>query len=202
MPIPASPSDKSGGYILFEFTNGSQLHKHKVHVDPFDASTGLYTSPGGAELSPHDTAAAYLQAIKALYNTSWSLFAQEVWRRSGTPSVFTIDGHSLPAGISGIGTPGAGQPEYVPFQLTLIMSTSIPNEKLRLIYLGQDQVGIGSTAFSSTGSGGAVAELDTITAYLLSTACMVRAHNGDKPRGAARITRCLNHRLRRKAGST
>lgn len=202
MPIPTPPPDASGGYMLFEFTDGTRSHKHKVHVAPFSTSTGLYTSPGGSETSPTDTAGAYLDHVKNMYNSNWSLIEQELWQRTGTPSIFTIMGFTLASGRTGAGTPQPNQDDYAPRQITAITATAVPNEKLKLIYLSVDQLGLGATPVVTSGPATGGTAFDALAAYLISTNCMIRAHNGQKPVGATRYVRCLNHRLRRKYGDT
>lgn len=202
MTIPSQPPDASGGYIECIFSDGSHTHKHKFHVGEFADGTGVYVHPTASETTVADTVGRYLNHVKNFYNNTWTLNPEIVWRRSGTPSVFTIQGFGVGGAVTGAGTPDSDVAGHVAVQLTATSDTATPQQKLRLILLGFDQLGLYRPPKVTSGPLTGGDAMDALAAYLIGSDCNVVAHNGQHGRTAVRYVRTFNHRLRRKFGQT
>lgn len=202
MTIPSQPTDASGGYVECVFSNGTNTHKHKFHIAEFADGTGVYTHATSSETTVADTVARYLSHVKNFYNSNWSLNPEIVWRRSGTPSIFTIQGFGVGGLVLGAGSVLGSQQLYVANQMTATSDTGTPNQKVRLIYLGFDQLGVYNAPTVTSGPLTGGSAMDALAAYLTGGDCNVVGHNGQHARTAVRFVRTFNHRLRRKYGQT
>lgn len=201
MTIPARPLDFSGGYIEYEFSDGTHSHHHRHHIQEFNETTGAYVTPLGTEVHVWDTATAYLAKVRDLYSSAWTLLT-----RFYVHHLVAGDTFDVPIGLTTLpSATGAGAPVsdpagiYVARQATFSMGLPTRTDRFKLIWLGFDQIGPQGAAYN-THAGSAIAALDAMRDYLTGANSMIVAHNGERPIGQARVTWCQNKKLRRRAG--
>lgn len=184
------PLDTSGGFIVFQYTNGSHTHRMRVHVAPFNKATRLYLSAHGTENGLDDTSVNFIDVVKPFYTAAWSFSVLSEWHwNSGVLEPV------LPPTVLGseVGTSG-GSEAISPDLEKIINGRSSSGGRYRFTMIeaaGLTLVGPSTISSSSSGATGA------FMAYVSGANTGVVAHDGGAIVDYARQTVGENRRLRR-----
>jgi hypothetical protein len=200
MPIPTPPADKSGGYIIGQYSNGTDTHKYRFHVRTFDPATGNYPSPWGAEATIQQTWTAFTTKFLPFYSNAWTFVMKAVYQISSGDPV-EVYGLPAPAALVGTGTNNPTAGEGRAFQLNYNF-TSNGGGRMRVVMLGRADLLANFATGTVTPTTGGNASDQALVAYLSGVSggnatTGVCAHDGHLVLPAAHTTWTVNRRLRR-----
>lgn len=215
MAIPQAPVDNSGGFMLVQYSNGTDVHRMRLHVLPFSRSEFVISgtpetygaddghhsyaysphTPAGAEMGINDTFAAICNLLKPYYTNAWTFTLAALYQNVGnvlgevfpTPTPTAVTGTSVSALLT---TQSRAMERMFNFKTAL-------GGKARLALLGPYGYGTDSPT-TVTGSSGGSASDQALVAYLSGNNTAIVGHDGQKLSNSARVTSTLNKRLRRK----
>jgi hypothetical protein len=215
---PQAPQDESGGYMLIQYTNGTDRHMHRVHVLPFSTTAFIvgggtpsvsvddgnhdyaYTPdrPAGQEAGITDTFAAYVGKLRGFYNSTWTFSLASLYQRGidhVLREVFPLPNATPIVGNSPNG-PAVGQARA----LELIYNMKTANGgRAKIILIGNQALGLDVPTRISATTGGAPTE-QQLVAYVSSGATGIVGHDNQKIQPSANRTSVFNRRLRRHYG--
>jgi hypothetical protein len=96
------PLDLSGGYFVAEYRFGNQVHRQRMHVAPYNATTFNYTVPYTTEISVQDTIVNWFTQWQAFYTSSWTMNLLSLWHAAS--GVFSPITPPAVSGVSGTNT--------------------------------------------------------------------------------------------------
>lgn len=214
--IPTPPADLSGGFMIIQADNGTDRHKHRIHVLAFDTASFVvggvagvgddgnhnyaYTGsrPAGSELGINDTFAAYTALIKPLYNAVWTLSLVALYQmQAGEP----VEIWPTPTPASVVGTSPDGPPTGPERAVEVIynMRTNA-GRKGKVIAIGGSASFILYAPVIVTPTTGGSANDRALMAYLSGANTAIVGHDNQKFQGRAHQTWTVNRRLRRHYG--
>lgn len=215
---PQAPPDNSGGFMVISGTNGTDTHRHRIHVLPFNTNKFIvgggtpsvdtddgnhdyaYTPdrPAGQEAGITDTFAAYVAAYAWFYPSTWTFTLSALYQRQNDGTVKEVFPLPTPTAIHGAASNAGPVGMQRCLEYVLNFRTSAGN-KARIVLIGQ-------TAFANDVPAiivphtPTIAPDDGIVKYVSSGATAVVAHDGQKFAPSAHRTTCYNRRLRRHYG--
>lgn len=204
-PIPTPPADLSGGYMVLQYTNGTDTHKMKVHTIPFGSTpsgaNNTYTYSGAGGLPAHtetDTNATFA-ALGALwapyYNNAWTLTVAAIYViASGVPTQLPI----IPSPAAVTGTNSTATTGIARAAEKIFNFRTTGGNRARFILVGSAAEVIGVPIQTVANSGGNADQ--QLVAYLTGNATAITAHDGTKMLSPAKQTLPYNRRLRRHYG--
>ena len=197
LTIPTPPPDNSGGFLILQYTNGTRLHKMRVHLIPFIPGGGAsvpYVTPPGTEHSINDTFFALASLMAPYFTSAWSISGAALYQMvSGVPTeVFPVPTSGAVVGTAA-GSDATGE---VPAGEMIFNFKSTLGNRAKLIIIGSSQWAANAPAIVTTTTGGAARD-QAMVAYLTGVNTAIVAHDGSKFTGNAHLTYPLNKRLRK-----
>jgi hypothetical protein len=197
VPIPAPPLDKAGGYIIVKYTNGTRVHKLRVHVLAFnDNPTGTYVvPPAGGEASVNATFTALAGFLADFMNVAWTMSLDSYWHVDAVTGAATETFVPVaPAPVNGTSATAATIYEF--YECMAMRTTA--GHAFRLYIFQRAGGGIGGVqVFNANPAGN---DYQKLCAYLIAATTAILGHDGAKPAGSLRVVSGVNRKLRRKAG--
>ncbi len=195
--IPTPPADLSGGFLILQYTNGTRLHKMRVHLAPFNPGGGTtvpYVTPTTGEHSINDTFFALATLLAPYFPNTWSISGAALYQMvSGSPvEVFPVPTSGAVVGTSA-GAEASGEAPAA--EMIFNFKTELGN-RARLVIIGSNAWAPNSPAIITTSSGG-TAHDQALVAYLTGTNTEIVGHDGTKFSGNAHLTYPFNRRLRK-----
>lgn len=216
MAVPVAPPDASGGYMVIQYTDGTDTHRMRVHVLPFSTTefsvSGALTStddgnhnyaytgsrPAGSELGINDTFAGFMGVLKAEFSTVWTFSLLSLYQNvAGTlTEVFPVPTPTPVAGTNAAGAP-TGQQRAMESVYTFRTSGG---HHARIICIGQHaSMGLYVPATVSPTSGSNAAD-QALVGYLTGANTGIVGHDNMKLQSPCHLTFAANRRLRRHYG--
>lgn len=198
--IPSPPVDNAGGFFTYQYSNNTDTHKGRLHVRPFDPTTGNYTTvvPSG-ETNIQGTFSAFAAVLGALYPTSWVFNMKAVYQMAGTKAT-QVFGLTLPAAVTATGT-GTYTTTLERATQETYNFTSNRGARCKVILLGRPQAleQNGPIVVTPTYGG---APLQAIVTFMSGASGATPTHGAVARDGSlclpsAKLTITINRRLRR-----
>lgn len=200
--IPTPPPDASGGYLIMEYTQGTDTHRMRLHVAPFNfpAATQFNYNPvvgAGVEVNVTDTFDAFGAVFKAWIKTTDSLNLLSVFQIVGGVPVERF-GFAQPPPIAGTDVAALpvnqGRAGYVSFNFK-----SVLGGRAKVVIIGGANAGAvaENPKLSFAGAGGITG---AIISYLVSTNSAARCHDGNKFAAVGDVSYGISEKLRRRYG--
>ena len=201
--IPTPPPDASGGFLLISYTMGSDTHRMRLHVAPFNYATGTRwnynpTVGGGTEVTPFDTFNAFAAQLKNWIKTTDAIHLQSLYQiDSGVP--VERFGWTQPNDVAGVDT-GAIPTDAKRAAFYSFNFKSVNGGRAKVVIIGGAVAGAAPThAVDRFSTLGASSSLNLVN-YLASAACGAVCHDGAKFSNTGDISYGINRKLRRKYG--
>jgi len=192
--IPTPPPDLSGGYLICSYTNGVRTHRTRIHVLPFSASTGAYTTPPSGEANISNTFASFAANFMKNYTNSWTMTLLSVFQNQ-SGSIVEVFPNIAPAGV--VGTSASANSTLAEGYTSLNMHTT-GGHRARWYTIENAGWASGPAATIPAGTG---SPLQYLVAYLTGGSTGVVGHDGTPCFGNGHATSGVNKKLRRKAGN-
>lgn len=199
MSIPAPPGDNSGGYLIGQYTNGTDTHRYRLHVRAFD-STGLYATPGAGTPTTVQADWTGLSTIMAtFYNTSWTFTMVSLFQNNGDGTFTEVFGWTPPTPIVGSGATATGTDQTRATFLILNFKDGHGGKgRLTLIAYGGAVASTAPVIVAGASSGTGSQKLVDYLSNPVKT--NIVSHAGHQYQSPARGTFGVNRRLRRHYG--
>lgn len=183
------PADLSGGFIVFEMTNGIYQHRQRIHVAPFDASSLDYASAHGSTTNISDDLSLWATQWERFYNSAWTLTVLSLWQIVSGVRTQVLP----PPTLSQPGTASSVAPTSVAGEW-IFNFKSIGGHRGRIAMITADGWTLGGPQTFVGGSGN---KFEDVVAALSGTDTGFVCHDGTKFTNYARVTSVENRRLRR-----
>lgn len=207
MPLtPLGRADKSGGFMIVQYANGTYTHRMRVHFDKVNPAdpTMTYQTASGSETTVFQTWTNLVNLLKPYHDSSWSYSLLSIYQNTGADpnttgyNIFTEQfGWNAPTPIAGTATTATSAvnaPLFAAFNFH-----TAAGGRARIMIIGMGGAGYGvpySVAASGTPSG----PDQSLVSYLVGTNTAVRGHDGARFTGGAHVTTGVHKRLRRHYG--
>lgn len=198
--IPSPPLDNSGGYMVLKYTNGTDVHRMRVHVRPF-GSDGTFTAPsasGNATVMAEFT--AYANMLKAFFHTSWTFSLDAIYQRNADNTFTELFGWASPATVAGTNTNALASDQIRALMAQFNFRDGFGG-RARIVLIGQTAITNVGQAAGIVGGNPAGDMFAKLVDYLsTATKTNIVSHNGHVLQNNPHITYAVNRRLRRHYG--
>jgi hypothetical protein len=207
--IPTPPLDKSGGFLLISYGNGTYSHTMRAHVQAFNtpASSGasgpdpahgyVYnTPPTGAqgEVGTSDTFTALCNVLAPFMGGDYVFSLNGVYQNLNN-AITPVFPTPTPAAVHGTNSGGNPTPEFPAGEWMYNFRTSGGN-RARIVLIGAVSWAAQQPQVVSATAGGGAAQ-QALVAYATSPGTRLVGHDGNPLIGPAKVTFPVNRRLRR-----
>lgn len=199
MPIPTPPPDNSGGYFIIQYTNGQDLHKARLHVRDF-AADGSFTSPSStAQPNVPAEAAKYMDMIKYHWGAGFVLSLDSIHQKQGDGTFTELFGWTAPA--TRAGTNGSGlTTDQERASMGIWNFRDSFGGRMRLAFIGVSGFNAMSVPVIVSGAAGGTDDQKLVDYLTTASKTNIVSRNGHVVENPARVTFCINARLRRHYG--
>ena len=212
------PVAASGGYMVIQYTNGTDTHHMKIHVLPFSLTAFIvgggtpsvavddgnhdyaYTPdrPAGMEAGISDTFQAFVNVLKGAWHTDWVFSLSALYQTvAGVSTQVPVTPKVAP--ISGSSPNGDAVGQSRAAQETLSFRTA-HGGRARIALIGYNHISASLTPFIATPTTGISAVEQAIVGYVSGSATGIVGHDNGKLNAQAHVAFCINRRLRRHYG--
>lgn len=199
MTIPSPPSDNSGGYLIGQYTNGTDTHRYRLHVRAFDA-TGTYATPGaGTPTTVQLDWTGITTKMAAFYSNAWTFSMVSLFQNNGDGTFTEVFGWTPPTPIVGVSATGSQNDQSRATELIFNFKDGHGGRgRLTLIAYG----GASAQAVPGiiTGASGGTTSQQIVDYLTNPVKTNIVSHAGHQYQSPARATFSVNRRLRRHYG--
>lgn len=201
MTFPTPPPDNSGGYMVTRYTNGTDTHRMRNHLRPFDATATFSPATGSPNTTVMAEWTAWMAFIKVFYPSSWTFTLDAIFQRDSGAQTFTeLFGWTAPTPI--VGTSGATPNEGLQYRASEIILNLKDGFGGRGRIVLINPAGIDPMTSPTTDGGSPTGSAIQKIVDYVSTASKsnIVSHNGHLMASPSHTTYGVNRRLRRRYG--
>lgn len=199
MTIPSPPADTSGGYFIATYTNGTDVHHTRQHVRAFDSS-GNYSSPGaGTPTSVMADFTGFATKFMAHYNNAWTMTLTSIFQNNGDGTFTELFGWTSPAVVTGTNA-GATPADQTRAGEGILNFRDGHGGRARCILIGSPVFNLSTPPQPVSGAGAGNITQQLVDYLTNPVKTNIVSHAGHQSQSPARLTNCVNRRLRRHYG--
>jgi len=199
--VETPPPDLSGGYMVFQYSDGTHIHRQRVHVPTFNSAVipFPYNYPyapalGGLEVGIGDTAADYMAKAGVFYAASFTITLVGLFQNVG--GVIT-EIFPLPVVAPFVCLVPSNPAGWLPENFYQLNMRTAGGHKVKFIFLSP---AILLTTGPTINPADTASDVDKFVLYVTTATNGIRAHDGTMPLSPSHTTYGENRRLRRHYG--
>lgn len=200
MPIPTPPADNSGGYMIVTWSNGTDSHRQRLHLRPFDNTATFSPAPPGPSATVMAEFTALYTKMAPQYFTQWTAILTSIFKNNGDGTFTELFGWTPPAPIAGTAA-GSTANDQSRAAMNILNFKDGFGGRARLNIIAQGPVV--STVPQVVSGAPAGSALQQLVDYLTNQSPVksnVVSHGGHALASPVHETFCVNKRLRRHYG--